>query len=148
MEKTVLLPTWRESPATELDEPNSSYATVTDHGTHRRVVFSGALAVEGELGEQVRTIFDRRREALQDLGGSMADVVITRYYVDADTLSREAQAEIHAARDDFFDAPDYPASTMVGVDSLLAEEALVEIEIEAEIPSESWERTVLTETDL
>ena len=149
MRKTVVLPTWRESPAGELDEPNSAYATITDHGTHRRVAFSGGLAVEpDDAAEQVRTVLARRREALRDFGGSMDGVVVTRYYVRADHLSRGTQAEIHAARDEFFERPHYPASTMVGVADLLHGDALVEVEVEAEIPEDDWDVAVLTEEDV
>lgn len=147
MRKTVVLPTWRESPSDELDEPNSSYATITRHENHRRVVFSGSLAVEGDVGEQVRTVLAHRREALEDFGGSMDDVVVTRYFVRSDHLDRETQAAIHEARDEFFERPHYPASTMVGAGSLLADDALVEIEVEAEIPEDEWDATVLTEED-
>lgn len=148
MRKTVVLPTWRESPSNELAEPNSSYATIVHHDDHRRVAFSGGLAVEGDVGEQVRTVLARRREALQDFGGSMDDVIVTRYFVRDDHLDRETQAAIHEARDEFFERPHYPASTMVGTGSLLAEDALVEIEIEAEIPNGEWDATVLTEADV
>jgi enamine deaminase RidA (YjgF/YER057c/UK114 family) len=148
MQKTVVLPTFRESPADELDEPNDAYATITDHGTHRRVCFTGGLAVDGGVGEQVRTILDRRRQALADFGGSMDDVVVTRYYVRDEYLSQATQAEIHEAREEFFDHPHYPASTMVGVASLLHPDACVEIEVEAELPEDEWDVAVLTEEDV
>lgn len=148
MRKTVLLPTFRESPADGLETPNDAYATITDHGTHRRVSFTGGLAVGGDIGEQVRTVLDRRQEALTDIGGSMDDVVVTRYYVRDAHLSRETQATIHLARDEFFEHPHYPASTMVGVASLLHEDALVEVEVEAEIPNDEWDAAVLTEADV
>lgn len=75
----------------------------------------------------------------------MNDVVFTRYFVREDHLDRTTQALIHEARDEFFDRPHYPASTMVGTASLLAEDALVELEVEAEIPEEAWSADVLTE---
>jgi enamine deaminase RidA (YjgF/YER057c/UK114 family) len=147
MRKTIVLPTWRESPSDELDQPNNSYATITQHEGHRRVVFSGSMAVEGDVGEQVREILSHRENALEDFGGSMDDVVVTRYFVRNDHLDRETQARIHEARDEFFEHPHYPASTMVGVGSLLAEDGLVEIEVEAEIPQDAWDATVLTGED-
>lgn len=148
MHKTVILPTWRDTPSDELDEPNDAYARITEHESHRRVVFSGALAPEGDIREQVRTILESRREALHDLGGSMNDVVLTRYFVRDDQLDRETQAAIHEARDPFFDHPHYPASTMIGAGTLLAADALVEIELEAEIPDDLWATEVLTEEDV
>ena len=148
MEKTVVLPTFRESPSDQLGEPNGSYATITHHETHRRVCFTGGLAVEGDAAEQVRTVLERRREAIRDFGGSMDDVVVSRYYVRGDHLSRETQAAVHEARNAFFERPHYPASTMVGVTSLLYEDALVEVELEAEIPDDEWDVSVLTEDDV
>jgi enamine deaminase RidA (YjgF/YER057c/UK114 family) len=78
----------------------------------------------------------------------MDDVVVTRYFVRNEHLDRETQAVIHEARDEFFERPHYPASTMVGIGSLLAEDALVEIELDAEIPDEEWNTEVLTEEDV
>ena len=148
MRKTIVLPTWRESPSEDLAEPNSAYATITHHHEHKRVLFSGGLAVEGEIGEQVRTILTHRQQALQDFGGSMDDVVMTQYFVRDEYLNRETQATIHEVRDEFFQRPHYPASTMVGTASLLAADALVEIELEAEIPHNEWDTTIQTEKDL
>lgn len=99
MRKTVVLPTWRESPSENLDEPNSAYATITDHAGYRRVLFSGGLAIEETIDDQVRTALKRRREALRDLGGSMNDVMFTRYYVRENHLDRTTQALIHEVRD-------------------------------------------------
>ncbi|WP_168215766.1 RidA family protein [Halorussus ruber] len=96
------------------------------------------------MAEQVRTVLTHRQHALEDLGGSLDDVVKMQLFVREEVLSRETQAAIHEVRADFFDRPHFPASTMVGVASLLHPDALVEIEIEAEIPDDEWETTVLT----
>lgn len=144
MRKTVILPPWRRLPhSDDLDAPQSAYATVTEHATHRRVLFSGATHPEGDLAEQVRTVLQYRENALQDLGGGMADVVATRFSVLAEHLSRESQARVHEVRAEFFERPDLPASTMVGVASLLGD-GLVEVEVEAEIPDDRWVTDVLT----
>lgn len=144
MRKTVVLPSWRRLPhSDELDAPRSAYATVTEHEGYRRVLFSGGTHPEGTIAEQTRTVLEYRREALTDLGGSMADVVVTRFYVLADRLDRETQARLHEVRAELFDPPDLPASTMIGVAALLGD-ALVEVELEAEIPSDRWETKVLT----
>lgn len=142
MEKTVVQPSFRDVDSDELDEPASSYATVTDHGTHRRVLLSGGMAVEGDLPEQVRTVLERKRHALRDLGGSMDDVVRLQFFVRSDALTRSNQAAVHEVRAEFFDREHYPASTMVGVADLLADDALAEIEIEAEIPDDDWDTSV------
>jgi enamine deaminase RidA (YjgF/YER057c/UK114 family) len=74
----------------------------------------------------------------------MDDVVSMRLFVREDALSRETQAEIHEVRHEFFDHPHFPASTMVGVARLLHPGALVEIELEAEIPADDWNTDVVT----
>jgi enamine deaminase RidA (YjgF/YER057c/UK114 family) len=144
MDKTVVLPEWRTVASDDLDEPQSAYATVTHRADHKRVVFSGALSPEGSLAEQVRTILAHRKHALEHLGGSVDDVVKMQLFVREEALSREAQATIHEVRDEFFERPHFPASTMVGVASLLDPDALVEIEIEAEVPDDEWEAEVIT----
>ena len=66
------------------------------------------------------------REAIEALGGSMADVVRTRMFItdpnDADDIGR-AHKEIFGAAE--------PAATMVVVAALLDPEWLVEIEVDA-----------------
>lgn len=47
-------------PPENLDEPNSAYATITDHSGYRRVLFSGGLATDGPIDEQVCTVLGRR----------------------------------------------------------------------------------------
>jgi enamine deaminase RidA (YjgF/YER057c/UK114 family) len=74
----------------------------------------------------------------------MDDVVSMQFFVREDVLSRETQAEMHEVRAEFFERPHFPASTMVGVDSLLDPDGLVEIEMEAEIPDEDWNAAVVT----
>lgn len=140
-------PSFREVDSDQLDEPASSYATVTDHGTHRRVMLSGGMAVDGDLPEQVRTVLERKRHALRDLGGSVDDVVRLQFFVRSDVLTRSNQAAVHEVRAEFFDREHYPASTMVGVADLLADDALVEIEVEAEIPDDHWEASVYVPDD-
>lgn len=142
MQKTVLLPEWRS--LADGSEPASSFATVTQHKGYRRVVFSGGLWPEGDVEEQARTVLEHRRMALADLGGTMDDVVRMQWFVRNDVLSREAQTVLHDVRHEFFTRPHLPSSTMVGVASLLDEDALLEVELEAEIPEDDWETTVLT----
>lgn len=144
MDKTVILPEGRTIESNESDEPASSYGTVTHHSGYKRVVFSGSCVPEGDITEQVRQILTHKEYALEDLGRSIDDVVSMQFFVREEVLSRETQAEIHEVRHEFFTRPHFPASTMVGVSSLLDPDALVEIEIEAEIPTDDWETEVLT----
>lgn len=125
------------------DEAKSAYASVTHKDGFRHVRFSGGTARGDGVAAQVRTVLERRRKALDDLGGGLDDVVASRYYLVADRCTREVQARIHEVRDEFFGHPHYPASTMVGVAALLGD-ALVEVELEAEIPDDRWRAEVLT----
>lgn len=144
MRRQSILPEWRTVASTEHGEPASSYATVLHHSDHTRVLFSGSIWPEGSIPEQVREILNHKQLALEDLGGSMGDVVSMQLFVREDALSRENQAAIHDVRHEFFEHPHFPASTMVGVASLLDPDALVEIELEAEIPAEDWNTEVIT----
>lgn len=145
MEKTVILPgMWGDIDSDQIDEPQMAYGVVTHHDDHKRVTFSGSVHPEGGIEEQVRQILTHKEHALQDLGGSMDDVVRMQLFVRDDVLSRDAQTRIHEVRAEFFDSPHYPAATMVGVSALLTDDALVEIELEAEIPAADWETDVVT----
>ena len=145
MNKTVILPgMWGDVDSEEIDEPQMSYGVATHRPGYRKVVFSGAVHPEGDAAEQTRTILAHRRHALSDLGGSMDDVTTLRLYVREEVLSEETQTRIHEARAEFFERPHYPAATMIGVADLLHEDALLEIEVEAEIPDDDWETEVVT----
>ncbi len=146
MKKTVLAPDYGDINSDELDTTASSLGVVTHREGFRKVVLSGALWPEGNLEAQTRTLLEYVREVMcDDLGGSMDDVTLLRFFVRDDALTTKNRARMHEIRAEFFELPHYPASTMVGVASLVAEDALLEIEVEAEIPDETWETETLTE---
>ncbi|MDG5758434.1 RidA family protein [Natronococcus sp. A-GB1] len=139
MKKIALLPgLLGELDSDSADEPQMSYAVATEHGRYRHVVFSGNTHEEGTLREQARTILEYFEEGLAAFGGGINDVIESRWYVREDELSREGQVALHEVRSEFFERPHYPASTMIGVASLL-DDALVEIELIAKIPDDEWE---------
>lgn len=97
-----------------------------------RILVSGTTASgpdgvvgAGDPAAQARFIFDRIETAIQQLGGSMHDVVRTRVYV-SDIANWEAVARVHQER--FGDVR--PANTLVQA-RLVGDEYLVEIEVEA-----------------
>ncbi|WP_231183224.1 RidA family protein [Haladaptatus sp. DYF46] len=143
MEKTVIEPGFGDLDSEIVDHAVFSWGVVTEHSNHRRVCLSGGGWPEGDVQEQTREILGYVEETLVDLGGSMDDIVMTRFYVRSNILSRETQARIHEVRADFFDYPEYPASTMLGVADLLGDDMLVEIEAEAEIPDDEWSAEVV-----
>jgi enamine deaminase RidA (YjgF/YER057c/UK114 family) len=145
MEKTAILPgMWGAIDSDEIDEEQMSYGVVTHRPGYRKVVFSGSVHPEGDVAEQTRAILQHKGEALDDLGGSYDDVTVMRLFVREEELDRETQTRIHEVRAEFFESPHYPAATMVGVAELLHEDALVEIELEAEIPDDGWETEVVS----
>ena len=119
-------------------EPQMCYAVATERDGFRKVVFSGGAVPEGTVVEQARQQLEHFEHALADNGGSYDDVTTMRWYVVDEHLDRETQRRLNRVRADFFERPHYPASTMVGVTSLL-DGALVEIEMEAEIPDDEWD---------
>ncbi|MFH5798733.1 RidA family protein [Haladaptatus sp. CMAA 1911] len=143
MEKTVIEPGFGDLDSEIVDHAVFSWGVVTEHSNHRRVCLSGGGWPEGDVQEQTREILGYVEETLVDLGGSMDDIVMTRFYVRSDIFSRETRARIHEVRADFFDYPEYPASTMLGVADLLGDDMLVEIEAEAEIPDDEWSAEVV-----
>lgn len=136
MRKTAILPGGLPNPDREY-EPQMCYAVATERDGYRKVDFSGGVVPEGDVTEQARAQLGHFEDALADLGGSYDDVTVTRWYVVGDHLDRETQRALHEVRAEFFERPHYPASTMVGVASLLGD-ALVELEMEAEIPDDEW----------
>ncbi|WP_458188712.1 RidA family protein [Haladaptatus sp. NG-WS-4] len=147
MKKTVLAPEYADIDSDELDTTASSLGVVTHREGYRKVVLSGALWPEGGLEDQTRTVLEYVREVVcDDLGGSMDDVTSLRFFVRDDVLTPENRTLIHEVRSALFELPHYPASTMVGVASLV-DGAVVEIEVEAEIPDDEWETETLTESD-
>ncbi|WP_324755890.1 Rid family hydrolase [Haloarcula sp. GH36] len=86
----------------------------------------GAVVAPGDPYDQTRHALDIVADALDEVGASVDDVVRTRMYVtdieDMDAVGR-AHGEV------FADVR--PAATMVEVSGLAAEDAVVEVEIEA-----------------
>lgn len=106
---------------------------------------SGTLYVGGQIGwtaDQVFEVHDfigQMRQALTNIravveaaGGTCADIVRLTWYVTdkADYLAH--QAEVGAAYRDVL-GRNFPAMTMVVIDALVEDEALLEIEATAEI---------------
>lgn len=146
MKKTVILPgMWGKVNSDKIDEEQMSYGIVTHRPGYKKVLFSGAVHPEGDIKEQTRGILAQKQRALGEHGGSFDDVTVLRMFVRESVLSHETQVRINEARAEFFDRPHYPVATMVGVNELLHEDALIEMEIEAEIPDDGWETEAITD---
>ncbi|MFC7075124.1 RidA family protein [Haloarcula halophila] len=86
----------------------------------------GAVVAPGDPYEQTRHALDIVANALDEVGTSVDDVVRTRMYV---TDIEEMDAVGRAHGEVFADVR--PAATMVEVSELAAEDAVVEVEVEA-----------------
>jgi 2-iminobutanoate/2-iminopropanoate deaminase len=97
----------------------------------RRLVYvSGQLAIgeddqligKGDVGAQTEQVLKNIQRSLEQLGGTMADVVQVTVFV-KDIAGLRA---IHEARLRYF-APPYPTSTLVAVSAFVHPDALIEI---------------------
>lgn len=140
MEKTTLHP---------VDGRGFARAVSVSEPTHERVFVSGAIAAdeeynlvgEGDMAAQTRYVYERIEEYLGEVGGDMDDLVRVRAYVT--TMEDDALDEYREGREAFYDEPEhYPASTLVEVDSLVLEGAMVEVDAEAIVPDDDWEATI------
>jgi len=86
----------------------------------------GTLVGKGDLYAQAKFIFGKIEKALQQLGGSLNDVVRTRMFV---TNINEWEL-VGKAHGEFF-ASIKPVATMVEVKRLINEDLLIEIEVSA-----------------
>ncbi|WP_232701130.1 RidA family protein [Halobacterium wangiae] len=139
MRKILLGPGAGTVDSEELDHAVHSVGVATEHADYTRVSLSGVTSEASGLEAQAREVLDFVGRVLSDVGGTFDDVVTTRWYVEADSLDGAAQGTIHEVRAEFFEAPHYPASTMVGVASVLGERSVLELEVEAEVPDDDWQ---------
>lgn len=114
-----------------------SHAVKTDGPNH--VFIAGQTAVdahghtvgEDDLGLQTAAALDNLRLALQAAGAGPADLVAIRVYVVGLQLAMFGTIAPHIAK--FLEPAKPPASTWLGVQSLLSPSALIEIEAVAAI---------------
>ncbi len=86
----------------------------------------GKLIGAGDAYAQTKCIFEIIKDAIEDLGGTMNDVVRTRMYV----TNIELFEDIGRAHGEYF-SKIRPASTMVEVSRLIDSDMLIEIEVTA-----------------
>jgi len=104
-------------------------AVVTEGG--QTVWLAGLLAAEDEAGQslagdfaaQVRCIFRKMRVQMEEVGGTLDDVVAMTVHI----TDVRYNVELVELRKEFFREDCYPASTLVTVKALNRPEALVEI---------------------
>lgn len=89
----------------------------------------GKLVATGDLGGQMAYIYDTIRRSLALVGATPADVVRQRVFVVG--LEPGHRPTIMKTMMDFYGGDQSAASTCIGVDALLVEGALVEIDVTA-----------------
>ena len=101
---------------------------------------SGKVATDAEgrvvgrtMKEQTRQVLDNIKAVLEQEGGSFDDVVRVRVYVTQ--LDQQSLRDIHEVRGGYFREGRYPASTLVRVDQLVRDGALIEIDADAVLAS-------------
>lgn len=143
MEKTILGPSMGE--LEDGTDPAMSIGVATECASGIDVSLSGLIYPDGNTIEQAESIFEIIEEVIvDDLNGDFADITLLRLYIRDDVFTTELRQDLHELRRDLFEYPDFPAATMVGVSQLVHEDATIEIEVEALIPEEGWDKTIIT----
>jgi 2-iminobutanoate/2-iminopropanoate deaminase len=125
-------------PKREIHSPNlpdppreGAFSSAIEAPSGRTVYVSGMVSMdeagdvvgEGDIRLQTETVLKNVRTALEQAGGSLADVVKVTVFI----RDMGLYDEIHEVRRRFFDPP-YPASSMVEVSALIDPRLLIEIE--------------------
>ena len=115
-------------------EAVAGYARAARHGDRIAVSGTGDVASDGSVGHpgdtyaQTRSSLERALAAVVELGGRHQDVIRTRLYLTRESDWREA---VRAHRE-LLGGID-PANTTLYVAGFIAEEMLVEVEVEAQL---------------
>ena len=121
----------------ELSKPTGYTHVVATHGS-KLIFISGetGLNAKGELASgfdaQVKQAFANLKIALAAAGATTDNIVKLNYYVVG--LNQEKLLALRSGREPFINKEHPPASTLVGVQVLFREDALIEIEAEAVLP--------------
>lgn len=114
-------------------------AIAVDTPTHRRVFVSGMISDESGLEAQTRDVLGQIEDAVVAYGGAMTDVVRVRVYIARPHMNEETLEVVHDVRREFFVEDHYPASTLVEVEDLVDDEAMIEIDADAIVPTDEWD---------
>jgi len=87
---------------------------------------AGQIVGKGDLRAQAVQAFENLKSALAAAGATLQDLVKINYYVVH--LTPADTAIVRSVRSRYLEGPKPPASTLVGVDSLVVSDLLIEIE--------------------
>lgn len=115
-----------------------SHAAVIDLGNCKMIILSGQVPLDrqgnlvgkGDLAQQTEQVFRNIKSIVEELGGSMDNIVKLGYFI---TDVTQIQA-VRAVRDTFINTKNPPASTLVQVSKLFRDDVSIEVEATAIIP--------------
>jgi reactive intermediate/imine deaminase len=125
------------NPASVAAPKGYSQAAVVDLGNCKMVIMSGQVPLDkdgqlvgkGDVGQQARQVFQNIKHIVEEMGGSMNDVIkLTYLMTDVTEL-----AKVREVRDAFINKQKPPASTLAQVSKLYREDVLIEVEATAVI---------------
>lgn len=115
-----------------------SDAVRVDLPSHSLLFISGKTGTKAgrlvgrTLREQAKQVLENIQASLAAHGGTMSNVTRLRIYVTA--IDAASIRDVHEVRTEFFDKDAYPASTLVRVDQLVRDGALIEMEADVVLP--------------
>ena len=120
-------------------KPLGMYSQVTCARGGTLVFISGQVATDaegkvvgaGDLEEQAVQVFENLKLALASVNASFADVL--KFTIFVKDLSAQARATIVEVRSRYISHKHPPAATMVGIDKLVLDDLLLEIEAVAQV---------------
>ena len=115
-----------------------SQAAVIDLGNSTMVIMSGQVPFDKEgklvgkddIGQQAQQVFRNIKSIVEEMGGTMNDVIKLTYLV---TDLTQIQS-IRSIRDQYINTQKPPASTLAQVSKLFRDDVFIEIEATAVIP--------------
>ena len=115
-----------------------SHTAIIDLGTCKMVIISGQVPLDkqgnlvgkDDIGIQTGQVFLNIKTILDELRGSMDDIVKLGFFV----KDVSALPAIRSVRDKYINVNNPPASTLVQVSSLFRPDVLIEVEATAIIP--------------
>jgi enamine deaminase RidA (YjgF/YER057c/UK114 family) len=111
-----------------------AYTHVVTVSGGRMIFLSGQVALDekgelvgrGDLRAQTRQVFENMKRALAAAGARFEDVVKLTYYVVG--YRPEQLATVREVRSEYLPRTNPPASTLVGVQALFADDVMIEVE--------------------
>lgn len=115
-----------------------SHAAVIDLGNCKMIILSGQVPFDQQgnlvgkdnLGQQTEQVFTNIKNIVEELGGSMDNIVKLGFFV---TDVAQIQA-VRNVRDKFVNTKNPPASTLVQVSKLFRDDVSIEVEATVIIP--------------